>query len=250
MDSNGVAVLNAKEVQVSPALAPPGAMSLIENALRSGATMEQVGQLIDLQARMEASEAKKAFVAAMSNFKGEVIRIRQDRENKQYGSRYTSLGNLVQTVTPFLSKHGLSARWDMKQTQKVEVICILTHVQGHSESVAMEVPPDNSGAKNPIQQIKSSITYAKSCTFESICGLASTDANLDDDGNASGKAKMHEGELSEALQAIRMAETTEELKQAYDTAKAEAKIVGDQSAVLDIVKAKDERKRQLQEGSR
>ena len=43
---------------------------------------------------------------------------------------------------------------------------------------------DTSGSKNAIQQIKSTITYLKSVTFESIIGLASTDANLDDDGNS------------------------------------------------------------------
>jgi hypothetical protein len=50
----------------------------------------------------------------------------------------------------------------------------------------MNAPADTSGAKNVIQQIKSTITYLKAVTFESICGLASTDATVDDDGNSAG----------------------------------------------------------------
>ncbi len=61
----------------------------------------------------------------------------------------------------------------------------MTHEKGHSETAEASAPADTSGAKNPIQQIKSTITYLKAVTFESICGLASTDANLDDDGNGS-----------------------------------------------------------------
>lgn len=72
--------------------------------------------------------------------------------------------------------------------KKISVTCVVTHVLGHSEKVEAFAPADSSGAKNPIQGIKSTITYLKSVTLESILGLASTDANCDDDGNAaSGK---------------------------------------------------------------
>lgn len=166
------------------AVATPAA--LVQMAVQNGASMEQLEKLLALQERWEAGEARKAFTAAMAAFKLEPITIVKDKENKQYNSRYTSLGNLVQTVTPFLSKHGLSADWEIEQEPKLSVTCVLTHALGHSKRVRLDVPPDASGAKNAIQQIKSAITYAKSVTFESACGLASTDANFDDDGNAAG----------------------------------------------------------------
>ncbi|WP_241085163.1 hypothetical protein [Candidatus Vondammii sp. HM_W22] len=43
-----------------------------------------------------------------------------------------------------------------------------------------------SGSKNPIQQIKSTITYLKIATYEAVTGIASTEGNVDDDGNGSG----------------------------------------------------------------
>jgi hypothetical protein len=42
-------------------------------------------------------------------------------------------------------------------------------------------PPDTSGAKNPLQQIKSAITYLEGATFQAITGIVASDE--DDDGN-------------------------------------------------------------------
>jgi len=178
--------LAAQPSYQAPAVATPAA--LVQMAVQNGASMEQLEKLLALQERWEAGEARKAFTAAMAAFKLEPITITKDKENKQYNSRYTSLGNLVQTVTPFLSKHGLSADWEIEQEPKLSVTCVLTHALGHSKRVRLDVPPDASGAKNAIQQIKSAITYAKAVTFESACGLASTDANFDDDGAATSAA--------------------------------------------------------------
>jgi hypothetical protein len=74
----------------------------------------------------------------------------------------------------------------------VKVTCILSHVQGHSESVSLAAPPDVSGAKNPIQQIKSTTTYLKLATFEAVTGIATEEGNKDDDGNGAGTAYITE----------------------------------------------------------
>ncbi len=174
-------------------------LTLLERAMERGASLEQMRELMALQERHEANEARKAFLKAEAAFKAENVVIVRDRENKQYNSQYTSLGNLVNTVTPFLSKHGLSASWDQTQDGPlITVICTLSHGLGHSKSTQFTVPPDTAGAKNPIQQIKSAITYAKAVTFESVCGLASTDANHDDDGSAAG-GTVALGKVTEAI---------------------------------------------------
>ena len=157
---------------------------MIRMAVSGGADLDKLEKLLTLQERWEANEAKKAYVMAMANFKASAPVIKKDKENKQYKSMYTTLGNLVNTVNPELSKHGLSASWDILQNGIIKVTCKMTHKLGHSETAEASAPADVSGAKNPIQQIKSTITYLKAVTFESITGLASTDANLDDDGKA------------------------------------------------------------------
>jgi hypothetical protein len=162
-------------------------LSMIQLAIEKGAGIDQLERLWDMQLKYEANEAKKAYHFAMSEFKKERIVITKDKDNAQYKSKYTSIGNLVDSVTPILGKHGLTHKWDISQEgDMITVTCVSTHALGHSEKVSMHAPSDKSGAKNPIQQIKSTRTYLQAATFESLFGLASTDANCDDDGNGYG----------------------------------------------------------------
>lgn len=162
---------------------------ILNLAITQGAPLEQLEKFLQLKREHEAHEARKNFYQAVSDFKSETVVVHKDKENKQFNSKYTSLGNLLNTVNPVLSKYGLSVSFDIKQGEKtITVACILRHRLGHTESVELTAPPDTSGgnSKNPIQQIKSTITYLRSATFEAVTGLASTDANLDDDGNSAG----------------------------------------------------------------
>lgn len=160
---------------------------LLAMAVQQGADLDKLEKLMALQERWEATEARKAFTAAVAAFKANPPRVLKDRENKQYGSRYSSLGNMVTTVSEAMGPHGLSANWEINQGQQIEVTCVLTHVRGHSERVTLKGAPDRSGAKNDLQQIKSTLTYLKLATFEAVTGIASEEGNLDDDGNASGE---------------------------------------------------------------
>lgn len=157
-------------------------IQMIMAAVSSQSDLDKVRGLLELQERWEANQARKSFHQAMAEFKAVPLMITKDKENKQYKSMYTTLGNLVNTANPELSKHGLSSSWEISQNGVISVSCKITHKLGHSEQCTASAPADTSGSKNPIQQIKSTITYLKSVTFESITGLASTDANLDDDG--------------------------------------------------------------------
>lgn len=165
--------------------------SFLMVAMEKGYDLDQIERLMDIQDRHDAAQAKKAFVAAMAKFKSIPIKIPKDTQNGKYGSWYTTIGVLVNTVLPAMSQCGLSHRWDTEQPsmQEVRVTCTVTHEMGHSESTTMMAPPDKSGSKNPIQEIKSTRTYLQSATFESIMGLASTNANINDDGNGATQGK-------------------------------------------------------------
>lgn len=163
---------------------------LIEMAITQGADMAQLEKLLDLKERYDKEEARKAFTAALAKFKNEDVFIVKDKRvsftnNDSTETSYThaSLGNIVKTAVPYLSKHGLSHRWDMNQGDGgVTVTCILTHEDGHSESTKLFSAPDTSGKKNPIQQIASAVTYLERYTFLAITGLAVEEQ--DDDGAA------------------------------------------------------------------
>ena len=177
-----------ERVEQLPVVSAVTPMDMLRMAIDKGADIDKLQQLMVLQERWEANEAKKAYVVAMANFKASPPQIVKDMQNKQYGSKYSSLANFVNTVNPELSKHGLSSKWELNQSSGIMVTCVMTHVMGHTESVSMTAPPDTSGQKNPIQQIKSTVTYLELATFQAITGLVASDASADDDGNGAGKS--------------------------------------------------------------
>lgn len=225
-------------------------MSVLQIAVQQGQDIEKLTQLMELQERFEANLARKAYVQAMADFKKEPIVITKDKTNNQYSSKYSSIGNLVNTVTPFLSKHGLSAEWELDQSDGIRVGCRITHCLGHrGETKWMKVPADTSGAKNPLQQIKSSVTYAKISTFEMATGLASAEGNLDDDGNGAGKAqsdRLEEGLVVERLNWIKEARDIEQLQRTFKNAYKMAEAGKDKAAMAQFIAAKDARKKELQ----
>ena len=172
---------------------------LIMAAVKADTDLDKLEKLLEIQMKWEGNEARKAYFKAIAAFKEESPKVTKDKENKQYNSMYTTLGNLINTVNPILSKHGLSASWDIEQNGVIKVICKLTHCLGHSEIASMQADADKSGSKSAIQQIKSTITYLKAVTFESICGLASSNANYDDDGQSAGVELIDEKQLSKIM---------------------------------------------------
>jgi hypothetical protein len=85
-----------------------------------------------------------------------------------------------------MSKHGLSHSWDVRQEgTRIVVTCRLSHELGHSETVTMEGLADQSGNKNSIQQLGSTVSYLQRYTLKAILGLAS----VDDDGQQAPPAK-------------------------------------------------------------
>jgi hypothetical protein len=62
-------------------------------------------------------------------------------------------------------------------------MCIVEHRDGHSEDTSLTAQPDNSGKKNSIQAIGSTITYLQRYLLKLALGIA---ASKDDDANSAG----------------------------------------------------------------
>ena len=157
-------------------------MRMLQVAVEKGTDLEQIEKLMELERQWKADIAREAYNVAITEFKKNPITVVKDKKNKQYDSYYASLGNKVNTVNLAMAPFGLNARWNIEQGDLITVTCILSHTLGHSESVPMSGLPDDTGKKNEIQKIKSTITYLKSETFEAVTGIVSIDAP-DDDGN-------------------------------------------------------------------
>ncbi len=63
--------------------------------------------------------------------------------------------------------------------RQVEVTCIVTHRDGHSERTTMTGPEDHSGFKNLIQSRGSSMTYLERYTLIGAFGLTTVDTDTD-----------------------------------------------------------------------
>lgn len=169
------------------AQAPAGPMGAAIQALQAGMTIEQMQGLMGLQKDWETNEARKAYVSDMAAFKLNPPEILKTKLVSFAGTEYkhATLGDVTKAVVDALARHGFSHSWETKQNAGlISVTCKITHRLGHSESTGMEAAPDNSGKKNLIQQVASSITYMQRYTLLAACGLATMDEPDDDGGQA------------------------------------------------------------------
>lgn len=164
-------------------------MEMLSRAVERGATIEMVEKLMMLQERWEANQARKAFDAAIADAKAEIPTIAKNRKvdfTSQKGRthyRHEDLGEITNVVAPILGRFGLSFRFTTKTEGKtVAVTCIVSHRDGHFVENTLTATHDDSGNKNSIQAIGSTITYLQRYTLKAALGLA---ASNDDDGRAS-----------------------------------------------------------------
>lgn len=189
--------------------------------------VDKLSALLKVKQEWEAAEARKAFVAAMAEFKAEQITLRRNKlvefstSRGQTSYRHATLDSICDEVIPALTQHGFAHRWETEQGQgDIAVACVITHVAGHSERTTLRAKADDSGGKNSIQAIGSTVTYLQRYTLLSATGLAVKD--MDDDGNGTGAGKdlISEAQANDIRNLI--AETASELGPVLDYVKAES----------------------------
>ena len=161
---------------------------ILELAINQGAPLEKLEKYLELRREHEAYEAKKAFTSAMAAFKKNPPKIAKDKHvqfNTKVGQtsyRHVTIGNVTEKINSGLGAYGLHASWRTEQTDRIKVTCIITHDMGHSESTSLMAPPDDSGGKNHIQAIGSTVSYLERYTLLALTGLATYEQ--DDDGQS------------------------------------------------------------------
>jgi len=165
-------------------------MEMLSRAVESGAPMDVLERLMSLQERWEANQARKAFDEAMAAAKAEIPTIVKNRHVDFTGKtgvrtnyRHEDLAEIARTVDPILSRNGLSYRFRATSNinEPIMVTCIISHRLGHSEETTLTAARDDSGNKNSIQGVGSTITYLQRYTLKAALGLA---ASNDDDARA------------------------------------------------------------------
>lgn len=162
----------------------PTPASMLAIAVQQGAGIDMIERLMALQERMTAAAAKSDYDRAFAAFKSEAIKIikaRKVTDGPLKNKSYAELHDIVNAVTPALSKNGLSFAWKLTKDERdwLEVTCTVRHVSGHAESVSMGGPPDTGGAKNAIQARASAKTYLERYTLKAALGVAEQDDDTD-----------------------------------------------------------------------
>lgn len=188
----------AEPVRTMQPAVPTTPMDLLRIVTQRGASVEEIGKFMDLMERQQKNEAQQAMVRAMTAFKKNPPDIYKTAEADFTTSKgrttysYATLGDICDKIIAALAEHGISHDWAIEQpgsgpdANMIVVTCTLTHEMGGSKSATFKAPPDNTGSKNAIQSIGSSVTYASRYSLLAACGIA-VKAQGDDDGAAAGE---------------------------------------------------------------
>lgn len=201
------AIVESRHAEVMPAQQGAGGssemqalISVMQQAISNpDIPVERMEKLVsialDATERLDANRAKKAYAAAMAEFKRNPPKIVKDahvsyqkKDNSWTEYDHATLGALCQAVIAGLAEVGISHDWQLSEVErKIRVTCVLTHALGHKEAFpSIPAAPDDSGGKNAIQAIQSTITYMQRSTLFTATGLAAL-APQDNDGRGAGR---------------------------------------------------------------
>ena len=243
------------------AITTPTPADLLRMAIEKNANMDNVLKLAELWERWELNEARKAYVAAMTEFKKAGVQILKNKhvefpaKDKQGNSvivayDYATLDHVCNIVIPLLAEHGFSHDWDVDQPDMntIKVTCMLTHESGFTKQTTIKAGPDQTGAKNAIQAIGSTIFYLERYTLLARVGLVAN--NQDSDGrviegttpaNPEAAVKEIQAQCAQLTKAADEEQLTKLFRQFYSAASA----ARDQSAQDQLIRAKKARLRAL-----
>lgn len=215
----------------------------------------KLAQLLDVKERWDKEEARKAFIAAMALFKGDVPEILKKKGVSIPGGAvfsHAELGTVCDAVIPKLSKYGFAHRWEVTQVDRlITVSCLLAHELGHETRTTLQGFPDDSGKKNAIQQVGSTVTYLERYTLMAATGLAAKGMDNDGDGaGGSDQPSMDEKKVADYLAALDSAEDEDSLKRFFANAWNAAGDAKDKDLQRRFMEARDKRRDALKKKGR
>lgn len=151
---------------------------LMAKAIESN-NIDALERLMALQERWDANNAKKQFIESMADFQSRCPIIIKTKQAHNY--KYAPIEDIVSQIGDLISECGFSYRFEQEHDENgnIGVTCVVTHISGHSERLRMFGERDQSGSKNAIQSIGSTVTYLKRYTLTGSFGIATADSDLD-----------------------------------------------------------------------
>ncbi len=159
--------------------------SFISQAIEKGASVEQMQQLFALHKEVKADQARTAFTEAMSLFQSTCPVIEKtkkvlNKDGRTVRYQYAPIDSIVTQIKKPLGDAKLSYTWNVSNKEgKMEVVCKITHVLGHSETSTFEIPIDQEGYMTAPQKYASAQTFAKRYTLCNALGISTGEEDTD-----------------------------------------------------------------------
>jgi hypothetical protein len=194
-----------EELAVRDEAVPATMESLILRAIEQKIDVEGLERLLAMKERVDAANAKQAFLEALSAFQGEcptvpktkTAQVKDENGRLKYTYNYARIDAIVETVAPVLFKHGLSFRFDTafepEPYPALLVVCTIAHRAGHSESSTFRSPIDQGAKMNVMQRSGSARTYGMRYALCDALGIVSGDEDDDAQGTAGGRGPAARG---------------------------------------------------------
>lgn len=145
--------------------------------------MDKLDRMLAMQERVMERNAAIEFNAAMAEMQCDMPEIAENgkiRVKGQLRSKYATLEDIVAAVKPALKQYGFAISFRINKTEReIEVTGILMHRSGHREETMISLPRDDSGQKNTVQAIGSTVSYGKRYVLSALLNI--TTRGEDDD---------------------------------------------------------------------
>ena len=251
MATQGVLIDEKHQPIVEDDAETKAALALINKAVELKLGAPEIAQLWAVQKDIKATAAKAAYDEAFGLFKRNPPKLKKtkrvyfkskDPNKPPTDYWHAELDKVCEALIPALSAVGITHRYEIEPKEgMIYVTCILTHEMGHSERTTLFGLPDDTGGKNKIQAVGSSVTYLERYTLLAATGLATE--GQDNDGATAGGTLDHVDEREEE---ILTAPALPSLMQRFKANHEAAVEANDAVALLRFNKAKDKRKEELE----
>lgn len=159
--------------------------SFISQAIEKGAPVEMMERLFALHKEVAAEHARTAYTEALASFQEECPIIEKtknvmNKDGRTVRYSYAPIDSIVSQIRKPLASNKLAYTWNVSNKEgKMEVICKVTHILGHSETSTFEIPIDQEGYMTQPQKYASAQTFAKRYTLCNALGISTGEDDTD-----------------------------------------------------------------------
>lgn len=179
-----------KLAEVSQPMALTGPNALLELMRGGQLSADAVRAVAEIYERQLERDSISAFNAAMVRFQERCPRIDKvqnieftTKKGGKFKSAYAPLNHIVSIIGPHARAEGFSWTFEPYYPEnKVGVVCVLRHAQGHSIRVPFEVPVDADAYLSGAHTSASAASFAE--RYALCLALGITTWKRDDDGKA------------------------------------------------------------------